>query len=62
MKETGSKITLYFLARETSQPLPVDGNVKIKSAFSASDHTVIFIILAVLFLRILQQREPETHQ
>lgn len=50
---------LYFTARETSQPLPVDGNVEIKSAFSASEYTVIFVVPAVLFLRSLQQEEPE---
>lgn len=50
---------LYFTARETSQPLPVDGNVEIKSTFSASEYTVIFVVPAVLFLRSLQQEEPE---
>lgn len=53
---------LYFTARKTSQPLPVDGNGEIKSTFSASEYTVIFIVPAVLFLRSLQQQEPEVYQ
>lgn len=58
----GSKMILYFTARKTSQPLPVDGNGEIKSTFSASEYTVIFIVPAVLFLRSLQQQEPEVYQ
>lgn len=58
----GSKMIRYFPAREASQALPVDGKVKIKSTFSASENTVIFVTPAVLFLRNLQQWEPEMYQ
>lgn len=61
-REMGRTVISCFPASETSQPLPVDRNVKTKSTSSACEYTVIVIIPAVLLLRYLQKREWEIYQ